>query len=550
MAVSNISELQITVNYQDKGVAAGAKKTEESLKNLKEAVEETSNEAPKLDKAMGDLKDKLGDVQKSAKKGTSSLKKFLDQVGRIAKYRAIRAALSAIANGFKEGWKNMYEWSSALGGEFAQAVDSLKNSALIFKNSLAVASAPLIEALAPIVANLASKFAEAATAASRFFAILSGADHYYAVSIGQANAYASATGKATQKLRTLLKFDEINRLEKKNQGGGGSSSGTDTSGMFQRISLDKNTNGMSLWTRLQMAIEDLNFNTDWLKNAKDFLSSKLVAALVGIKLGKAILTNQILGVPAGGIGVAFSAVVLSFAFGNFLVETFGIESTWGKILVDALMGLAAAGLVILAGASVGTAIIVGILAAAALALSQFFIDKNDVKADDVKKKVGNSLGFDDNGNLKLLPNIKVGANSVDVSAGVKTVTDAFKRGLENTTVNARVKFTGEYGGGNTGKFAVGGFPDEGQLFIAREAGPEMVGTLGGRTAVANNDQIVQGIASGVASAQAKQNAILLEQNALLKQLVNKGSGISTGSISSAFERENRRAGTTIIPVGG
>ena len=41
--------------------------------------------------------------------------------------------------------------------------------------------------------------------------------------------------------------------------------------------------------------------------------------------------------------------------------------------------------------------------------------------------------------------------------------------------------------------AQGGFPLPGQLFIAREAGPEMVGTMGGRTAVANNDQIEAGI---------------------------------------------------------
>jgi hypothetical protein len=49
----------------------------------------------------------------------------------------------------------------------------------------------------------------------------------------------------------------------------------------------------------------------------------------------------------------------------------------------------------------------------------------------------------------------------------------------------------------TGNFASCGFPDEGQMFIAREAGPEMVGTIGGRTAVANNDDIVESIRAGV-----------------------------------------------------
>lgn len=48
--------------------------------------------------------------------------------------------------------------------------------------------------------------------------------------------------------------------------------------------------------------------------------------------------------------------------------------------------------------------------------------------------------------------------------------------------------------------ANGGYVDPGQLFVAREAGPEMVGTIGGRTAVANNDQITTAIASAVAPA--------------------------------------------------
>ena len=43
----------------------------------------------------------------------------------------------------------------------------------------------------------------------------------------------------------------------------------------------------------------------------------------------------------------------------------------------------------------------------------------------------------------------------------------------------------------------GGFVDAGQMFIAREAGPELVGNIGGRTAVANNDQIVEAVAAGV-----------------------------------------------------
>ena len=49
-------------------------------------------------------------------------------------------------------------------------------------------------------------------------------------------------------------------------------------------------------------------------------------------------------------------------------------------------------------------------------------------------------------------------------------------------------------------YAGGGRPNTGEMFVAREAGPEMVGTIGGHTAVMNNDQIVASVSSGVYNA--------------------------------------------------
>ena len=53
------------------------------------------------------------------------------------------------------------------------------------------------------------------------------------------------------------------------------------------------------------------------------------------------------------------------------------------------------------------------------------------------------------------------------------------------------------------KYADGGLiGTTGQMFIAREAGPELVGTLNGSTAIMNNDQIVSSVSDGVARAVA------------------------------------------------
>lgn len=46
---------------------------------------------------------------------------------------------------------------------------------------------------------------------------------------------------------------------------------------------------------------------------------------------------------------------------------------------------------------------------------------------------------------------------------------------------------------NVSWYAEGGFPTTGDLFIANEAGPELIGRMGNQTAVANNDQIKEGI---------------------------------------------------------
>lgn len=100
----------------------------------------------------------------------------------------------------------------------------------------------------------------------------------------------------------------------------------------------------------------------------------------------------------------------------------------------------------------------------------------------------------------------------------------------------------------------GGFPSVGEIFVANEAGPEMVGTIGNRTAVANTDQIITGISEGVSDANAEQNALLREQNALLRKLLEKdtvvNNVIGTNDIINGLQRKNRRDGKTVVPVSG
>ena len=76
---------------------------------------------------------------------------------------------------------------------------------------------------------------------------------------------------------------------------------------------------------------------------------------------------------------------------------------------------------------------------------------------------------------------------------------------------------------------------EGQLFIANEQGAEMVGSMDGKTTVANQEQIIEGIRRGVSDGQQEQNALLRQQNQILMGILQKSGNVTIGA-SSALGR--------------
>ena len=116
-----------------------------------------------------------------------------------------------------------------------------------------------------------------------------------------------------------------------------------------------------------------------------------------------------------------------------------------------------------------------------------------------------------------------------IGKGLKTGIDNKIGNMSFTlqTSNGKVKIVTAY--------ASGGFVDQGEMFIARESGAEMVGRIGSRTAVANNDQIVKGIEGGVSNANAR---VVDAINTLIQVVADKNVNvnISDTSIGLANER--------------
>ena len=129
--------------------------------------------------------------------------------------------------------------------------------------------------------------------------------------------------------------------------------------------------------------------------------------------------------------------------------------------------------------------------------------KTDVTSSmsEAQNSVKNAVNNINNELSRIKTRIQIGVD-VDVNAGDFVVVDK-KTGLIQS------------------QYASGGYPETGEIFIAREAGPEMVGTIGQRTAVANNDQIVSGIQSGVENANVSVVAALYQLISVAEKIAEK-----------------------------
>jgi hypothetical protein len=95
-----------------------------------------------------------------------------------------------------------------------------------------------------------------------------------------------------------------------------------------------------------------------------------------------------------------------------------------------------------------------------------------------------------------------------------------------------------FSGSKVKGYALGGYPDKSSLFYAGENGvPELMGTIGGKTAVAGGAEIT-GISDSIYTTASQQISVMREQNQLLKQILNK-TGITTKQIFNAVRDENQ-----------
>lgn len=264
---------------------------------------------------------------------------FLAAIKRIVMYRAIRSAIKAVTQGFKEGMTNLYYYSQMINSQFAKSLDLLATDALYVKNSLGAMAEPIVNAVAPAIDYLTDRFVELLNKINEVIAALTGASHW-TKALKYPVAYAESTDDATKsakKLRaTILGFDEINRLDDNSSGSGGSgSAGMDYSKMFQ--SEEVSTQAKDWVKRLKEAWDNADFTDigasigQKLKDGLDNIPWEDIKAR-GEQFYKSLATliNGFIEVPGLGESIGHTiAEAINFAVNN--IWTFFDNVHWDSV---------------------------------------------------------------------------------------------------------------------------------------------------------------------------------------------------------------------------
>ena len=260
------------------------------LHKLGNAMTKVRTAAANARAAMSKLKDSMGNMLAArVKQTTAGMGHLFNSIKRIAMYRLIRFALSAISKAFKEGVNNLYQYSNMLGGQFAISMNSVATNALYLKNSLGAMAAPIINALAPAIDYLSGKIVSLLNLINMLIARLTGSSTYTAakkISASYGDAFDKAAGSAKEAADKIKSYttgiDELNIIqETPDTSSGGGGGGADYGSMFEEIPIDSKISDFA----------------DRLREAFDAADWETVGTLVGTKVNELIDS-----VDYGGIG--------------------------------------------------------------------------------------------------------------------------------------------------------------------------------------------------------------------------------------------------------
>lgn len=404
------------------------------------------------------------DLAKGTEKARSGFSKLVTQFQRIVKYRIIRKIIQEIYKALTSGIQNIAQFDEKTN----EAMSNIKSTFSYLSNTLGAVLSPIMQILAPIIQVLGQALGDVANGFAEMFSAMAGNDTYAKATM-QVEDYAEAL-KKTQSIG----IDELNVIQKENQ-------------PFEQVAIsDEVMERAKGFKEIFAGLKDIfSFIGDILKNAFQETGGSLmnlIKSFLNIIMQIADVLKVLLKDTMGGVHKSLGGFTDLIATILDLIGTIIYEL---KDVLEPIMQI--------------IGVIINVVNEV---LSTIF---------EVIKGILNILKPIIQLILRIVvPVLKVILNIIltifyVLEAIIKTILylisfqwDKIGGVWEEMGTKTKDAWNGKTGLGNVDQYATGGFPEDGFFYANHN---ELVGTFSnGRTAVANNEQITQGIYEAVRDA--------------------------------------------------
>lgn len=352
---------------------------ETSQSDILESLIKNAEQLDAVEKPLASITAKFGELKAKAKGAAKSIKdlgkqmsksfknsvlgetigKVAGSLERILRYRTVNEFLKQIAKAFSEGVNNLYQYSKAVGTDFATSMDSAATSLQYFRNSVGAMTAPILNALIPVFDSLIDRIVEGVNWLNQLIAKMTGASSW-TKAIRQQKEYAEAAKDSAAAQKQLLAgFDELNVISSTSSSSGKTT--PDYSGMFEEVSMENISSSVTEWSDRLL---------DTWEKIKEY-ATEIVAALLGIKV------SELFG---GGFG---TSATLAISFAGLAFEFDGIKNlVSGEVTKENILKAVLGSLATIAGLTVkwGKAgLVIGILATIATAIAAVKVGLDEKK---------------------------------------------------------------------------------------------------------------------------------------------------------------------------
>lgn len=183
----------------------------------------------------------VGDATQQSTPKVSKWAKLFSTIGRIFKTMLIRTAIRSLIKAFGESWNAVYEFSNAMGGSFANAIDATRTMLADTATTIVQTFAPVLEALVPIIKVVTDSINYLCKAIQYLLSLFGMTSDVTSAATSDINKYLGASGKSGKATKNMLaSWDQLNVIQSQGGSGGGSGSSYKPGSLSKYVNAETN----------------------------------------------------------------------------------------------------------------------------------------------------------------------------------------------------------------------------------------------------------------------------------------------------------------------